>query len=147
MLMKVNQGTKNLSNDSKQSLIVVLDDHVDSLVLLNFILGDICDAQIINFNKGGDLLEQATELQPDLILMDIILPDINGVEIMQQLRQRPSLLHVPIIAVTAWGRKDDRTALIQAGFTDYVSKPYLFEDMEVTVSRYLSFDAKNAKLT
>jgi CheY-like chemotaxis protein len=56
---------------------------------------------------------------------------------MQQFKQDPLMRHIPIVAVTALARLEDRNQLLQAGFTDYVSKPYLLDDIEIILGRYL----------
>jgi two-component system, cell cycle response regulator DivK len=137
MLMEVNQSVVDSSCSTRPDLIWVVEDHEDSLLLLNFILNDLCNAQVISFGSGQAVLEEETSLPPDLILLDIILPDIHGVEVMQQFKQDPLMRHIPIVAVTALARLEDRNQLLQAGFTDYVSKPYLLDDIEIILGRYL----------
>jgi two-component system, cell cycle response regulator DivK len=137
MLMEADKKVAELSSDRQQDLIWVVDDHEDSLLLISFILDELCEGQVLGFGSGQALLEQATPLQPSLILLDIILPDINGVEVMQRLRKDPLLQHVPIVAVTALARQEDRDRILQAGFTDYISKPYLLDDISTVLGCYL----------
>jgi CheY-like chemotaxis protein len=137
MLMEVNREVIDSSSNQQQDLIWVIEDHEDSLTLISFILDDLCDGKVMGFSNGQAVLEHATLVKPDLILMDIILPDISGIEIMQRLKEDPLMQDIPIVAVTALARKGDRDRLLQAGFTDYISKPYMLEDIETLLGRYL----------
>jgi CheY-like chemotaxis protein len=137
MLMEADKGVVAFSSDRQQDLIWVVDDHEDSLLLVSFILDDLCEGQVICFSSGHEVLEQTTSLLPDLILLDIMLPGINGVEVMQRLRNSPLMQDVPIVAVTALATQGDRDRLLQAGFTDYISKPYLLADIAVMLGRYV----------
>jgi CheY-like chemotaxis protein len=62
---------------------------------------------------------------------------MNGVEVVSQLREDPKIKTIPVIAVTALAIPEDRERLLQVGFNDYISKPYMLEDIEATVRRYL----------
>jgi CheY-like chemotaxis protein len=137
MLMAANTNVVDSSSNQQQELIWVIEDHEDSLTLISFILDDLCDGKVIGFSSGQAVLEHASWVRPDLILMDIILPDISGIEIMQRFKKDPSMQGIPIVAVTALAREGDRDRLLQAGFTDYISKPYLLEDIATLLGRYL----------
>jgi two-component system, cell cycle response regulator DivK len=137
MLVGAGQSVVASSSDRQQDLIWVIDDHEDSLLLISFILDDLCEGQVVGFGSGQAVLEQVNPLQPSLVLLDILLPDMNGMEVMQRLRKDPLLQQVPIVAVTALARPEDRDRLLQAGFTDYISKPYLLDDIATVLGRYL----------
>jgi CheY-like chemotaxis protein len=137
MLMEVNREVVDSSSNQQQDLIWVIEDHEDSLTLISFILDDLCDGKVVGFSHGQAVLEHVSQVKPDLILMDIILPDISGIEIMQRLKENPLMQGIPIVAVTALARKGDRNRLLQAGFTDYISKPYMLEDIATLLERYL----------
>lgn len=65
----------------------------------------------------------AARLQPDLILMDIQMPDMSGLEAIKKIRQAPELQHIPMVALTARAMKGDREEFIATGCDDYVAKP------------------------
>jgi two-component system, cell cycle response regulator DivK len=137
MLMEANRDVVESSSDRQQEVIWIIEDHEDSLTLLSFILDDLCDGKVIGFSNGQAVLEYAPLVRPDLILMDIILPDISGIEIMQQFKRDPLMQHIPIVAVTALAREGDRDRLLEVGFTDYISKPYMLEDIATILVHYL----------
>lgn len=126
------------SNDPqlKQPFVVLaIEDNPDSLLLLNYAL-EMFGCTFLGEVDGKSGLAAAKRHQPDLILLDVILPDCNGIDLMQQLRQDPQTCHIPVIAVTALASADDRQELLAEGFTGYLSKPYMIDDLEAAVRRY-----------
>ena len=117
--------------------LLAVDDHDDSLLLLTQTLARL-DRSLVTTQSGETALKLAQTLQPDLILLDIVLPDLSGFDVICQLRQNVETASIPIIAVTALARADDRQKLLQAGCIDCISKPYLLEDLELAVDRCLN---------
>ena len=72
---------------------------------------------------GGTALELALAARPDVVLLDIDLPDIDGREVLRRLRADPATAGLPVVAVTAYAMEGDREALLAAGFDDYITKP------------------------
>ena len=72
---------------------------------------------------GEEALEVAVSDKPDLIIMDIQLPKVNGIEVTRRLREIPAFSHTPIIAVTAYAMKGDKERVIESGCNAYLSKP------------------------
>jgi CheY-like chemotaxis protein len=85
-----------------------------------------------------EALEIAVKDKPDLILMDIRLPKMCGLEVTRRLRQMPAFLHTPIIAVTAYAMKGDREKFIQAGCDAYLSKPINTRELPSLIAGMLS---------
>jgi len=77
----------------------------------------------IGATDGEEALEKAVKNKPDLIIMDIRIPKVNGLEVTRRLRQMPATSHIPIIAVTAYAMKGDREKAIEAGCDAYLPKP------------------------
>jgi two-component system cell cycle response regulator DivK len=123
------------SIDSKP-LILAVDDDEDNLLLLAYALEPRL-LLVITAVDGRSALSLARSYQPDLILLDILMPYMNGVEVVSQLREDPKIKTIPVIAVTALAIAEDRERLLQVGFNDYISKPYMLEDIEASVRRYL----------
>ncbi|MBM4152867.1 MAG: response regulator, partial [Kiritimatiellaceae bacterium] len=101
--------------------ILVVEDNSDNMQTMRALLADSCT--MIEANCGNAGVKQAHQYQPDLILMDIALPDMDGFETLTAIRKDPSLQDIPIIAVTARTMKGDREAILDRGFDGYVSKP------------------------
>jgi CheY-like chemotaxis protein len=123
------------SIDSKP-LILAVDDDEDNLLLLAYALEPL-GCSLLTAVDGRSALSLARSYQPDLILLDVLMPYMNGVEVVSQLREDPKIKTIPVIAVTALAIAEDRERLLQVGFNDYISKPYMLEDIEATVRRYL----------
>jgi two-component system, cell cycle response regulator DivK len=87
--------------------------------------------------NGVDGVRLATEHTPDLVLMDIQLPDINGIEAFEQLRADSRTAQIPIVAFTASVTPSDRTRVMQAGFDGFLSKPISIKEFLATVKRML----------
>ncbi len=79
--------------------------------------------EVITATDGAEALERAAEAQPDIILLDVMMPGINGYEVCQRLKADPGLLHIPVVMVTALGDPADRIRGIDVGADDFLSKP------------------------
>ena len=118
-------------------LILVVDDNEDHLLLVRYVL------ECLNYEFVGEIdsqtaLQTAKRCRPDLILLDIMLPTMSGMELIQCLQADPLTQGIPVIAVTAMARKEDRERMLQAGFVDYISKPYMLDELETVIQRHLS---------
>lgn len=87
---------------------------------------------------GEEALEVATREKPDLILMDIQLPKMDGLEVTRRLRQMPEFEQTPIIALSAYAMKGDRERGMEAGFDDYLSKPVNTRELPKVIEDMLS---------
>ena len=121
---------------SAKPLILVGDDDEDNLLLLSYALEPL-NCAILTATDGVSALSLSRTYQPDLILLDVLMPYMDGTEVVSQLRKDPKIKTTPVIAVTALAVVEDRERLLLAGFNDYISKPYMLEDIEATVCRYL----------
>lgn len=101
--------------------ILIVDDQSHNLWLLRDILHDVYN---LCFAKSGrEALDAARRHRPDLVLLDVMMPEMNGYEVCRRLKEDPELAHVPVIFVTALGEIDDETAGFAAGGVDYITKP------------------------
>ena len=119
-----------------QPLILAVDDDEDNLLLLTEVITPL-ECIVITATDGQQALELATRRQPALILLDAMLPDISGIEVVQQLKQSPQTMNIPVVAVTALARQEDRDRLLLAGCNDYISKPYMLDDLEAIIHHHL----------
>lgn len=127
---------KSVATTAKQPRILAVDDNEDSLLLLSEVL-NVFDCSLLTATSGQAALIIAQAYNPDLILLDIMLPDLNGNEVVLHLKHNPITENIPVIAVTALAREEDRDRLLAAGCSDYISKPYMIEDLEAIVRRAL----------
>jgi CheY-like chemotaxis protein len=120
----------------KKPLILAVDDDEDNLLLMAQIL-TLGDYAFVTAKDGQTALMIAIEQQPDLILLDVMLPDLDGLEVLQSLRKHETTLKTPVVAVTAMARNEDRDRLLAAGCSDYISKPYMVDELEAIIHRHL----------
>ncbi len=115
--------------------ILYIEDNPDNRLLVRRVL-QVEGYTIFEAVDGHEGLTKAAELQPDLILMDINLPEIDGYEVTARLKQLPGMSRVPIIAVTANVMKGDREKTLAAGCDGYIQKPI---DIDLLPSQIESF--------
>jgi len=102
--------------------ILVVEDNVDNMYVLDHVLtrnGYVVQQAM----RGDEALRLMHEHTPDLVLMDMQMPGMDGYSVVRALRAQPTLRMVPVIAVTASSMPGDREAILAAGCTDYVAKP------------------------
>ena len=121
---------------NNKPIILAVDDDEDNLLLLTEVLNPL-DCLVMTATHGQTALRLAQAYQPNLILLDIMLPDLNGIEVVYRLKQNQETAKIPVIAVTALARLEDRDRLILAGCNNYISKPYILEDLEALIRHYL----------
>ena len=126
------QSNSDQQNTLKPPLILAVDDNEDNLQLLTQLVR-LLECTFITANDGETTLGMAQNYQPDLILLDMMLPDISGIEVVQRLKENPETITIPIIAVTAMARTEDRDRFISAGCINYIKKPYLIDEMEIVI--------------
>jgi len=103
--------------------ILVADDHVDSLELLEYLLQE-AGATVKSAGDAADVLGLLADWKPDVLLLDISLPDVDGYELLSSIRCKPGLGEVPAVAITGHAYEADRQRAEGAGFAVHVTKPY-----------------------
>ena len=116
--------------------VLVVDDQVDNRTILRDLLGS-AGIQVLEAENGAIGVEMAMNLQPDLILMDIQMPEMDGYEASRRIKAVPALAAVPIIAVTSYALSGDDEKARAAGCDDYVTKPFSPRALLVKVMSWL----------
>lgn len=135
MDMELSPGNCFLSV-AQRPVVLVVDDDEDNLRLMTFVL-EIFNCTLITAKDGETALALAKNYRPDLILLDIILPDLSGVEIVQKLRHNQQTRQIPVIALTALATPEDKEKILSAGCNEYMKKPYMVDELEMLLNRYL----------
>jgi two-component system cell cycle response regulator DivK len=115
--------------------ILVVEDNKNNMNLFRDVLR-ATGYRTLEASTGGQALMLATEHRPALVLMDIRLPDIDGVEALSRLRMDERTASIPVLAVTAQAMKGDRERFKEAGFDGYLSKPVDIDELLTTVERH-----------
>ena len=116
--------------------VLIVEDNELNMKLFH----DLLDAQgfeTFQTGEGLSALSLARKHQPDLILMDIQLPEISGLEVTKWLKEDDELSHIPVVAVTAFAMKGDEERIRQGGCEAYISKPISVSHFLDTVRKYL----------
>ncbi|WP_434685226.1 ATP-binding protein [Pseudanabaena minima] len=116
------------TNRGKHASILLAEDNETNIEMISAYL-EACGYDLLFAKNGLEAIATAQKEQPDLILMDIQMPEMDGLEAIQKIRQIPSLVNVPIIALTALAMTGDRDRCIAAGANDYCSKPIRLKEL------------------
>ncbi len=118
------------------STILVIEDTQDNFDLIADALEDTHN--VLHANNGRDGLTEAHRLKPDLILLDMVLPEMDGWEVVRRLKADSDLASIPVIALTAQAMKDDRAECLAAGCDDYIAKPIKVRALLSLIDRHAS---------
>lgn len=117
--------------------ILVVDDEPDAVELIRFNLKSN-GYQVVTASDGGEALKMARTFSPDLIILDLMLPEVDGLEVCKILRLNPATSIVPIIMVTAKAAEIDRVLGLELGADDYVTKPFSPRELVLRVKNLLT---------
>jgi len=117
--------------------VLIVEDNELNMKLFHDLL-DAHGYEILQTRDGIEALELARSERPDLILMDIQLPEVSGLEVTKWLKEDDSLKSIPVIAVTAFAMKGDEEKIRQGGCEAYIAKPISVTQFLDTVQRFLS---------
>ena len=123
--------------------ILIVEDNELNLKLLQDVL-DFHGYSTVVTGLGAEALSLARQYHPDLILLDIQLPDIAGTEVARRLKADGQTHAIPIIAVTAFAMSGDRKKILDSGCDDYISKPFNLQAFLALVERH--FDGSTAEI-
>ena len=107
--------------------ICVVEDNADNRLLVHALLDD--QFVVVEYCDGPSALAGLQAICPDLILLDISLPEMDGLEVLRRIRSNAAFRTIPVIALTAHAMAGDRARLIAAGFDEYVTKPIADETL------------------
>lgn len=124
------------SPTTRPPLILLVEDSAANIMTISSYLS-AKGYQMLLANNGREAIAQAQTHHPDLILMDIQMPEMDGLEAIRQLRQEPQFAQVPIIALRALAMTGDREKCLEAGANDYLSKPIKLKQLATTMRQWL----------
>jgi two-component system, cell cycle response regulator DivK len=128
--------------DPSTKLVMIVEDNDLNMKLFR----DLIEAQgyrTIHTRDGMEVMDLARQNKPDLILMDIQLPEVSGLDVTRFLKEDPELRSIPVIAVTAFAMKGDEEKIRAGGCEDYISKPISIGPFIGTIKRYLERKNEN----
>jgi CheY-like chemotaxis protein len=113
--------------------VLIVDDNQDAAHSLALIL-ELSGHKTASVYTAVDALQRAAAFRPDVVLLDIGLPGMDGYEVAQKMRELPGLRDIRLVAVTGYGRSDDRMRARDAGFDDHLTKPVEYAVLERTLA-------------
>lgn len=116
--------------------ILVIEDNADNRILITDVLISL-DYEVLTAIDGAEGMALAVAEKPNLILMDLSLPQLDGWTATRQIKAMPELTHIPIIALTAHAMVGDREKALESGCDDYVSKPIDLRELAAKLAKYL----------
>ena len=126
-----------MQTPARQIVILIADDRASSRELLRTVL-EREGYRVLEAADGEEALTAAHAGNPDLILLDLQMPRLDGYGVLEQLRREARFALVPVVALTASAMRGDREKILAAGFTDYLAKPAGPEVLRETIARQLT---------
>jgi CheY-like chemotaxis protein len=115
--------------------VLIIEDNIDNMFVLEAFLED--DFELIQATDGQMGLDIAKREKPDIILLDISLPKMDGTQVIIKIREDKDIKDIPVIALTAHAMIGDKEKFLQFGFNDYMSKPIVDEDILIQMMNNL----------
>jgi CheY-like chemotaxis protein len=116
--------------------LALVEDNADNRLLVHALIGHLYD--LVDYETGADALAGIPLAKPDLVLLDVSLPEMDGTEVLRRLRDDPAVARMPVIALTAHAMTGDRETYLGLGFDDYVAKPIVDEQLLLdAIARHL----------
>jgi len=116
--------------------ILVVDDIYDNILLLNTVLSR-AKYKVISATRGAEALEKINITNPDLILLDVMMPDIDGFEVLRRIKEDPEHRNIPVVMLTALHNDDDAIEADNIGAADYITKPFKTDELLERVNRQI----------
>jgi CheY-like chemotaxis protein len=122
---------------SENALVLIGEDEPDNQVILQTVVESLVGVRAEVAGDGLAVLASVERERPGMILLDLMMPGLDGFQVTRHLKGDPSTAGIPIIAVSAMARPDDREAALAAGCDDFVRKPFELDDLEAVIRTYL----------
>ncbi len=119
-----------------KTILIVEDNGLNMRLLCDVLEND--GFRTLSAMNGATALSLTREHRPDLVLMDIQLPDVSGLEVTRCIKRDPSLRHIPVVAVTGFAMQGDKDRILGEGCDGYMSKPIAIVDFLETVERFVN---------
>jgi two-component system, OmpR family, alkaline phosphatase synthesis response regulator PhoP len=122
--------------DDPVKKVLVVEDHPDMRKLLSIEL-ELMGYQPVTAADGQEGAKKAVDEKPDLVLLDILMPGMDGRELARTLRGNPETKNIPILAATALSRYSDLKSCLEAGCNDWIVKPFTYKDLEEKLHAFI----------
>ncbi len=142
IMQPANESTfRTLMNPTQRRILIVDDDPLIRHIVVTALAKD--GYEIVEADSGAEGLARASTNQPDLILLDVMMPDVDGYEVCFKLRSNPATVNIPIVMLTALGEIGERVRGMQMGADDYITKPFDPRELRSRVDAHLRRSARD----
>ena len=122
---------------SDDTLILIGEDEPDNQLIMQTVVESLVGARAEVASDGLAVLASVERERPRMILLDLMMPGLDGFQVTRQLKSDPLTADIPIVAVSALARPDDREAALAAGCDNFVRKPFELDELEALINSYL----------
>ncbi len=123
---------------SDDTLILIGEDEPDNQLIMQTVVESLVGARAEVASDGLAVLASVERERPRMILLDLMMPGLDGFQVTRQLKADPSTADIPIVAISALARPDDREAALAAGCDNFVRKPFELDELEALINSYLT---------
>ena len=116
--------------------VLLAEDHRDMREVLSRQL-QVLGYEVAVAQNGMEAVAMARSEHPDIILMDILMPKMDGLEAVSQIRENPEIRQIPVLAVTGWVSSASRKEYLASGFDDYIAKPFTHKELQSAMAKLL----------
>jgi len=122
----------------RNKLVLIVEDEADNREIMRAVVEDLLGYRATLAHDGAAAIEAVAAKHPDMILMDLMMPVLDGFEAIKRLKANPTTAHIPIVAVTALSRPTDRLRAVEQGADGYLGKPFDLDALAHIVEQYLA---------
>ena len=122
---------------NEDSLVLIGEDEPDNRIILQTVVETLLGVRAQVAGDGLAVLASVERERPRVILLDLMMPGLDGFQVTRHLKANPATASIPIVAVSAMARPDDRETALAAGCDDFVRKPFELDDLEAVIRTYL----------
>ena len=119
------------------SLVLIGEDEPDNRIILQTVVETLLGVRAEVAGDGLAVLASVERERPNVILLDLMMPGLDGFQVTRHLKSNPATAAIPIVAVSAMARPDDRETALAAGCDDFVRKPFELDDLEAVIRGFL----------
>ncbi len=127
----------NRAMEAESKKIIIIEDEPDTAEMYAEMMR-ICGYQVVKYYGGVPAVAQVTEQQPAAVLLDLMMPDLSGLEVLRFMKEDPALVNVPVIIVSAKTLPSDVEEGLEAGAAVYLTKPVSFSDLKIAIDRVVN---------
>jgi CheY-like chemotaxis protein len=127
-----------LTYDRGQGLVLIVEDQPDNREILRTVVEDFLGLRSVVATDGEAALRLAATLKPSVVVMDLMMPVLDGFGAIKHLKSRPETAAIPVVAISALSRSSDRQRALDAGADGYLSKPFDLDSLSAVIEEHVS---------